>query len=69
MDPISRAFNSPTTAVIPSKVFNSAGVELIVVVPGSAAKRGINAVTALSPRSGILITWSAVGSTIVKVVS
>ena len=46
VDPISRAFNSPTTAVIPSKTFNSSTLD---VMPSKAFNSDASAVTAVEP--------------------
>ena len=63
VDPRSRAFISPTTTVAPSRMFNSSGVEVIAVAL-TAFKTG-----KVPDWFGRLIVLSAVGSTILNVVS
>ena len=63
VDPKSNALISPTTTVAPSRIFSSAGVEVICVVD-AAASTGIVPLT-----FGRLIVLSPVGSMIVRVVS
>jgi len=61
--PKSSALISPTTTVAPSNIFNSSGVLKIAVLLAAASK-GI-----VPDWLGILTVLSAVGSTIVRVVS
>ena len=63
MLPKSKALISPTTAVAPSKIFNSSGVDVICVAL-TVAKTG-----RVPETFGRLIVLSAVGSIVVKFVS
>ena len=60
---MSNAFNSPTTAVIPSNAFSSSGVEVTCVLL-AAANTGT-----VPDTLGKVIVLSAVASTTVSVVS
>ena len=52
VEPKSRALISPTTTVAPSRIFNSAGVEVISeFVPGLPAKAATQPSSAEAPRS------------------
>ena len=59
VDPISKAFNSPTTAVIPSKAFSSAAVEVTFVPPISRVVTDISPATVSMPSATVIKSVSS----------